>query len=213
VVPATKSAHEPLHAQVPPLQLLLQHWASMVQLAPPSAHEQLPLAHASQHWELAVQDAPNGRHAIPLLLDVLVLELLEDDELAAVPLDELAAVPLDELAAVLLDEALAFVPLDERVELPPEPDELLAPQSQVPHDEPSAAHVWPPVHASGPTHVWVAPGVQTLPPLGPLHAETIAATTHPIARMYQRERARTCTRLEGSAPRSAGSGSPGWTPS
>jgi hypothetical protein len=205
VVPATKSAHEPPHAQVPPVQLLLQHWASMVQLAPPNLHEQLPLMQVSQHWELGVQDAPCGRQAIPVLL-------LEDDELAAVPLDELAAVPLDELtavpldelAAVLLDEALALVPLDELVELePPEPDELLVPQLQAPHAKPSAAHVCPPLHASGPTHVWVAPGVQTLPPLVP-QAETIAATTHALAKMYQKDRARACTRLERTVRRSAG---------
>jgi hypothetical protein len=51
------------------------------------------------------------------------------------------------------------------LEDPLDPLLVLAPQAHAPHPEPSALQDWPPMHAPGPTHTWVAPGEQTPAPL------------------------------------------------
>jgi hypothetical protein len=108
------------------------------------------------HWLAAVHAHPE--HVEPL--ELAELEALVELELVV----EL------ELAALVELDPLVELPLVVELELPPpvepELEELLmlVPQSQAPHPEPSAAHVWPPAHAPGPTHFWVAPGAHTVPP-------------------------------------------------
>jgi hypothetical protein len=140
--------------------------------SPPGAVHMVFEVHAGSHcWPppsyAGVQASPAGQSAVEVQAEpspVMPEEL--DDEL-----DELDDDELDELDA---DDELPDVDeladeLDADDELPDddallEVAELLVPQSQAPQLDPSALQAWPPWHAPGPTHVWVAPGVQTLLP-------------------------------------------------
>lgn len=75
---------------------------------------------------------------------------------------------------------------------------VLASHSHVPQADPCSLHRCAPTHAPGPTHVWVLPGTQTLPP-----APVLLVTAAPQSQAPQREplASQICAPLHPPGPR------------